>query len=170
MLRLILPVLMYKKMIKRINTNKGFTLLELLVVIAIIGVLVTIIIVAINPAKLIGQSRDSKRRSDLLQVKAALQLYYNDCKTYPATASFQAIFGSAFGNTGNGFDGTANTCDDGSVYMKQVPNDTGASYTYTQLNSGQDYRITAHLNYPTTDDANTVTKCGGSDSFSVCND
>ena len=52
----------YTNYLKR---KSGFTLIELLVVIAIIGILVTIVVVAIDPVKLIGESRDAKKREEL---------------------------------------------------------------------------------------------------------
>src|SRR3989304_1592623 len=139
----------------------GFTLIELLVVMAVLGVLVTILLVALDPVRLIGQSRDSKRRSDLQQIKVAMQQYYNDCKVYPTDA--QVPFTnppSALGNTGNGVDGAAGTCDDGAVYMKQVPNENGGAYDYrVETVNRQSYEVGANLNYTTTDDNNTRTKC-----------
>ncbi len=162
------------KRFKQKNSKLGFTLIELLIVIAIIGILVVIVVTAINPIRVLGEARDSRRRADLTQIKTALQLYYNDCKAYPATAAFNAIFGSAFGSTGNGFDGTAGTCDDGVVYMKQVPSDSTGSYVYTQVNGGTDYNITAYINYPKTDDTNSLSKCSVTGNatikFAVCND
>lgn len=138
----------------------GFTLIELMVVMAVIAVLVTIVIAAIDPVRRIQDAQDSKRRADLNQIKAAMQLYYNDYKAYPTTAT-NIPFGSVWTVSGT-------------TYMKQVPNDTGGSYNYTGTGTCSttctDYLITAHLNHTTADDNNTVTKCGGSDSFSVCND
>ncbi len=66
---------------------KGFTLIELLIVIAIIGILVSIVIIAVNPVRLIGEARDSKKRQELQQLKNSLQLYYNDYHTYPLASS-----------------------------------------------------------------------------------
>jgi prepilin-type N-terminal cleavage/methylation domain-containing protein len=66
--------------------KKGFTLIELLIVIAIIGILAGILFVSIGQTPL-QQSRDSKRTSDLQNIRTALTLYYNDNSSYPATLS-----------------------------------------------------------------------------------
>ena len=58
--------------------KKGFTLIELLVVIAILAVLATAVVLAINPAELIRQARDSTRISDLAAINSAIALYLSD--------------------------------------------------------------------------------------------
>lgn len=54
--------------------EEGFTLIELLVVIAILGVLATIIVLAINPAEAQRKSRDTQRLSDLATLRKAIDL------------------------------------------------------------------------------------------------
>jgi type II secretion system protein G len=64
------------------NKNvRGFTLIELLVVIAIIGLLASIILIALNSARV--KARDAKRVADIRQMETALELYFNDNGGYP---------------------------------------------------------------------------------------
>jgi prepilin-type N-terminal cleavage/methylation domain-containing protein len=68
------------------NKNKsGFTLIELLVVIAIIGLLASVVLLALNSAR--SKSRDAKRLADIRQFASAMELYFNDQNTYPTTAT-----------------------------------------------------------------------------------
>jgi len=62
--------------------NKGFTLVELLVVIAIVAVLSVVVILTLNPAELLKQSRDSNRISDMATIRSALSLYFADGKGF----------------------------------------------------------------------------------------
>ena len=61
-----------------LSQNKGFTLVELLVVIAIVAVLSTVVIITLNPAELLRQTRDSTRISDMATMKSAIALYLAD--------------------------------------------------------------------------------------------
>lgn len=63
----------------------GFTLIELLVVISIIGLLASIILVGLNNSR--KKARDAKRVGDLNQLAKALELYYNDNRSYPTITS-----------------------------------------------------------------------------------
>jgi len=68
--------------------KKGFTLVELLVVIAVIGVLATVILVAINPLEQLARTRDAGRKQTLGQIGNAIQSYYTAHNaTYPAAAN-----------------------------------------------------------------------------------
>ncbi len=89
--------------------KKGFTLLELLVVIAIIAVLISMATVSYSSAQ--RKSRDSKRKSDLRAMQAALEQYNAD-------------------NNGAYIVG----CNPGATYLPGgIPTDpkTGATYTST---------------------------------------
>lgn len=53
----------------------GFTLIELLIVIGIIGILSFIVAAAVNPGRNLGDTRDTKRRSDVLALVNAVNQY-----------------------------------------------------------------------------------------------
>jgi prepilin-type N-terminal cleavage/methylation domain-containing protein len=67
--------------------QKGFTLIELLVVISIIGLLASVVLVALNGARV--KARDAKRISDKKQVITAMNLYIDGgtTGTFPSTGS-----------------------------------------------------------------------------------
>lgn len=58
--------------------NKGFTLIELLVVIGILAVLLSIVLIAINPARQFAQANNTQRRSDVLAILNAVHQYAAD--------------------------------------------------------------------------------------------
>lgn len=63
----------------------GFTLIELLVVISIIGLLASVVLVALNGARV--KARDAKRIADLSQIAKATEFFYDSQGFYPyATA------------------------------------------------------------------------------------
>jgi len=78
------------------NKNKaGFTLIELLVVIAIIGLLASVVLLALNSAR--AKSRDAKRLADVRQIASAFELYFNDNSAYPTGTASVAAGGNVLG-------------------------------------------------------------------------
>src|SRR3989338_11368245 len=57
--------------------HKGFTLTELLIVLGILAVIMTAVVLLLNPTEFIAQGRDSRRISDLKNIDTSLSLIRN---------------------------------------------------------------------------------------------
>lgn len=66
------------------SAKVGFTLMEVLIAVTIIAILSVIGIVSYSSIN--KRSRDAKRKSDLEQVRSALEMYRSDHGVYPGTA------------------------------------------------------------------------------------
>lgn len=64
--------------IKSKTKQGGFTLLEVLLVVAIIAILAGIVIIAINPGKNLGDTRNSQRQADVTTVLNGVYQYSLD--------------------------------------------------------------------------------------------
>lgn len=124
------------------NKNKGFTLIELLVVIAIIGLLASVVLLALNSAR--AKARNAKRLADVRQIASALELYFNDKSAYPTAPSAGVLSNTTAPGLSPGYIGlipTAPTPQDGQCgsaagpgnnnYWYEATPNTGASYTLT---------------------------------------
>ncbi len=110
----------------------GFTLIELVVVFALMSILLALTISLINPIHQLNKAKDSRKQSDLSQIRAALDLYYDDNKCYPANLSFGLEWKST----------------QGTIYMKKIPSspDNATPYKYvseSSLSCAQWYTIFA---------------------------
>ena len=99
--------------------SKGFTIVELLIVIAIIGLLTGIVMTSLTPAK--SKARDAKRISDLGNVQAALELYFDRCKQYPISTGGWLDLNTANGCPANVKLGT---------YITTLPTNTTGAVPY----------------------------------------
>lgn len=136
------------------SSQLGFTLVELLIVVAIIGILSTLL-----TANFIGvrqRGRDAQRKSNLRQIQSALELYRSDQGGYPDATSSPFTCGAQF-----------TSIDQKSIYMQTVPCDpAGGSYSYTQPNGNNTYRLIACLENQN-DSETDVNK--GSSNLAPCN-
>lgn len=131
--------------------KKGFTLVELMIVMAILSTLVGLIGSGFRSSQIRG--RDAKRKSDLKQISAALELLVSDHGNYPngdAAGKIEACPFDASGGTSSACSwGVGDMSDGKTLYLKKVPQDpaSGISYFY-RVPSGsnnQKFQIFAHL-------------------------
>ena len=125
------------------KNKRAFTLMELMIVIAILGVLTTLM--TGNFLTSIKRSRDAQRKNDLSTIQRALEMYYEDNKTYPIATGSPAgdvNFGGKFCHP----DELPNLGCDIKTYMQKMPNDpnSGKTYFYSST-STNNYAIYACL-------------------------
>ena len=132
--------------------KRGFTLIELLVTITIIGVLAALITANLSDAR--ARARDAKIKQNLVQLKTALRLYYNDYQTYPATGN--GLVFNACGDEGITActpDGAFSAGAGPTIYMNQlVKSGTYFEFKYYPCNSGESFRAKVTLENPSDPD------------------
>jgi len=117
-----------------LRVTEGFSLVEILVVVTIIALLASI--AAVSYSQFVKQARDAKRKTDIEQIRAAIELYRNfdSVGAYPASLDFSGV-------------GTVE--DANATYLSKVPNDPKSSqgYTlyYTSVSPFTDYSLCAYL-------------------------
>lgn len=130
------------------KNKKGFTLIELLVVIAIIGLLASIVAVAVNSAR--EKARNTRRVADLTNFQKAIELYYDDFGKYPKGGSGDTKWVSC---RGAGDDGVTWTDIATALksYLPKLPADpigscdplVTSTYAYTYYSNETDYKVAA---------------------------
>jgi len=137
------------------NISKGFTLIEVLLVIAILAILAAIVIIAINPAKQLGEAQDAQRRNDVRAILDAVHQYSIDNSgSYPEGIT---TYGSDCINEAADICQYGAGCIDGvsldvlaenGLYLTEMPNDpSGATDSITgykiMINSGERIEVCA---------------------------
>jgi prepilin-type N-terminal cleavage/methylation domain-containing protein len=141
--------------------EKGFTLIELLVVVAIIGMLAAIVGVSVRGAQ--SKSRDSKRKTEIGDIKKALESFRLDKGRYvlcdtPSQTGYQCGFGDGAG----GVIGSVWNTNDRGI------NSTDLVTMKTLINPmPKDPKIDRYYTYATYDASTTTDGYYGSYAFAV---
>lgn len=127
--------------------KQAFTMIEILVVITIIGVLFGTAVISYS--SLTKSSRDARRKADLEQIRAALEMYRS---SEPTANSQYPDFPEA---NCDGLSGVPNFLD----YLPRIPSDpkTGSGVVYMCDISASGYTL-----YSTLENVTTGVICGGS--------
>jgi len=88
------------------SRQAGFTLLEILLVVAAIAILAGIVIVAINPTKQLGDTRNAQRHSDANTIINAIYQYTIDEGSLPSGIDAVAGTSQVLGTAASGCDST----------------------------------------------------------------
>lgn len=109
--------------------KKSFTLIEILVVVTIIVLLTATAVVTYSV--FLKQSRDAKRKTDLEQVRAALEMYRSNNNTYPVGMVYAS---------------TLSVLTTPVTYIQSLPTDPKSlSYSYYYTGTVSDYTIATYL-------------------------
>ncbi|KKU22057.1 MAG: General secretion pathway protein G [Candidatus Nomurabacteria bacterium GW2011_GWA1_46_11] len=128
--------------------QSGFTLIELLVVVAIIGLLSSVVMASLNSAR--AKARDAKRKVELKQIQAALEIYYNDNNAYPVVGTWWGLSVNGGSKTTSG----ANAYIPGltPTYIPTLPADPSGVTTgwsgYLYRSNGSQYKLLSHATGP----------------------
>ncbi len=98
------------------KNNRGFTLVELLVVIGIIVILLSVVLIAVDPGKRLKQSRDAVRRQDVGDIlEATLQYAADNNGSFPSGIDGTAGNYQVLGTNSSGCSAVCGTISAGSV-------------------------------------------------------
>ena len=136
-----------------LSKYRGFTMLEILLVVAAIAILAGIVIVAINPAKQLGDTRNARRASDVNAILNGVYQYMIDNEEIPSNIyggsgcpgldSFEIC--KSGNNSCNGLTDLSVLTDNG-TYLVALPEDptsqTSANGTGYHIFSTTEGRIT----------------------------
>lgn len=140
--------------------QSGFTYLELLVVIVVLGVLFTMGLASYSRVR--ERSLDQRRKTDLEDIRSALEQYRSVQSAYPTPIAGQGL---SFG--------TAALTDGSNTFMQLIPQDPQyPQRTYYYAVSGDDYTLSTQLITPETTACQAAPggdSCGATGSGYGCN-
>jgi len=128
-------------MTKSVKKIGGFTLLEILLVVGIISILAGIVILAINPTKQLGDTRNAQRRSDVLTILNAIyQFSIDNNGNLDTIADGSAIFaGACSALATDAIDLETDLVGTDSTYLVSIPQDpTDGTGTFSKYFVSQD--------------------------------
>jgi prepilin-type N-terminal cleavage/methylation domain-containing protein len=124
------------------SKKTGFSLVELLVVISIISVLTAILMVNLVGAR--ERARDAQKIQNLISLKNALRLYYNDNQFYPSAGITNCT-----------------SCLNATLGTTYLSNISDIGYTYSATADGNGFVLTTILEGGAgNDDINSQLNCG----------
>jgi len=121
------------------TSQLGHTLIEKLIVFGIIIIVSAFLFSVFDPLSRLDEMNDSKRKEDLNKIKTALQAYYQDHGSYPASSNYYIT--------------RLDTTEINEIerswipYMDNVPYDNNSQkrYVYWVSDTGQSYLLYASL-------------------------
>jgi len=135
---------------RRTTMGRGFTLVELLVVIAIIGILVALLLPAIQAAR--EAARRTQCNNNLKNISLALQNYHDTYKAFPRGATYAGLYGGPRRSGPSWWYGILSFMEQRNMYDKIAATQKvgvtalGFKYDTAGNNLGSDAAIAAALN------------------------
>jgi len=118
----------------------GFTLLEVLLIIAILAVLAGVVIIALNPGKQVGETRNSQRQADVTTILNAIYQYSLDNNgTLPSGITGKATEICATGSSKCSGLVDLSSITTNSKYVTSMPKDPQCNTTCA--NNGTGYKV-----------------------------
>ncbi|MCR4277959.1 MAG: prepilin-type N-terminal cleavage/methylation domain-containing protein [Candidatus Berkelbacteria bacterium] len=111
---------------------RGFTLIELLVVITIIGILITLVTVAVVPVQ--RRSRDAKRKAEINSFLSGINLFKADFKIYPNPTFYLGSYGGSTFDTDIPKNPNSNYAVASDIKSNCNPASIGQTNTFLNLN------------------------------------
>jgi prepilin-type N-terminal cleavage/methylation domain-containing protein len=126
----------------RLALRPGFTLIEIILVVALIGILASVVIIAINPAKQFASTNNAKRRADINVISSAVNQYLIDHKSLPSTITPTSTEICVTGGSCAGLIDLS-VLTNGQLYLTSIPIDptttstNGTGYTIALSTAGR---------------------------------